>query len=72
MYNFFFFRGLNAVIPYFGIQTGADFMQCRLLPVMENEKIKIKLLENTGHGQLFNNMVNVTEPIDFLDLHLKQ
>ncbi len=43
-----------------------------LIPVLGTQKIKIKLLANTGHGGgLFSNAVTDAEAIDFLDVHLK-
>jgi len=43
-----------------------------LVPVLGEQKVKIKFFENTGHGgELFNKAETDNEVIDFLDLNLK-
>lgn len=44
----------------------------QLLPVLGAQKVKLKLLDATGHGGgLFSAAATVTEAIDFLDAYLK-
>jgi acetyl esterase/lipase len=66
---FFIEHGLiDCTVPY----GQSQLLYNQLLPVLGPQKVKIKLLDVTGHGGgLFSAASTVTEAIDFLDTYLK-
>lgn len=66
---FFIEHGLTDCTVAYG---QSQLLYNQLLPVLGSQKVKIKLLDATGHGGgLFSAASTVTEAIDFLDTYLK-
>jgi acetyl esterase/lipase len=66
---FFIEHGLTDCTVAYG---QSQLLYNQLLPVLGSQKVKIKLLDATGHGGgLFSTASTVTEAIDFLDTYLK-
>ena len=66
---FFIEHGLiDCIVP----NGQSQQLYSQLLPVLGAQKVKLKLLDATGHGGgLFSSASTVTEAIDFLDTYLK-